>query len=112
MVYLCRSKTDQFGKGVDVVIRSTGDALCLVTAVSVYMAIRGGTTGPFFVFPDGSPLTKSKFVVIMRQTLSELGLAGEQFAGHSYQIGAVITAAQVGLEDLLIVKQRRSNSAS
>ena len=111
-VHLRQSKTDQFGKGMDVVIGSTGDPLCPVAAVSAYMAIRGGAAGPFFVFPDGTPLTKAKFVDITRQALSELGLPWDQFAGHSYRIGAATTAAQAGLEDSLIMTLGRWNSAS
>ena len=57
-VRLQHSTTEQFGNGVDVVIGSTGDKLCPVEAVSAFMENGGGVVGPFFIFPDGAPLTK------------------------------------------------------
>ena len=94
------------------VIGSTGDSLCPVAAVSTYIASRGTAAGPFFVFPNGTPLTKAKFVDITRQALEDLGLPRHQFAGHSYRIGAATTAAQMGLEDSLIMTLGRWNSAA
>ena len=111
-VHLRRSKTDQFGSGVDVVVGRTQDSLCLVAAVCAFMAQRGTSPGPFFLFPDGSPLTKARFVEIVRAALEELGLPREQFAGHSFRIGAATTAAQSGLEDSTIMMLGRWNSAA
>lgn len=111
-VHLRRSKTDQFGSGVDVVIGKTQDSLCPVAAVCAFMAQRGTSPGPFFVFPDGTPLTKPRFVEIIRAALEELGLPQEQFAGHSFRIGAATTAAQAGLEDSTIMMLGRWNSAA
>ena len=111
-VHLRRSKTDQFGNGVDVVIGKTGDALCPVPAVCAFMAERGTSPGPFFTFPDSTPLTKARFVGIVRAALEELGLPREQFAGHSFRIGAATTAAQAGLEDSMIMMLGRWNSAA
>ena len=102
-VHLHHSKADQFGNGVDVVIDSTGDSLCPVAAVSAFMAIRGGAPRPFFVFPDGTPLTKLRFVDFTRRAIKDLGLLPDQFAGHSYRIGAVTAAAQAGLENSMIM---------
>ena len=44
--------------------------------------------GPLFVFGDGRPLTRQRFV--------------GSYAGHSFRIGAVTTAAARGLEDSTI----------
>ena len=41
--------------------------------------------GPFFVFPDGTPLTKARFSESVKAALEELGLPQEQFVGHSFQ---------------------------
>ena len=111
-VHLRRSKTDQFGNGIDVVVGRTGDTLCPVTAVCAFMAQRGPSPGPFFLFPDGTPLTKARFVSIVREALRELGLPQEQFAGHSFRIGAATAAAQAGLEDSTIMMLGRWNSAA
>ena len=111
-VHLRRSKTDQFGNGVDIVIGRTGDLLCPVAAVCAFMALRGSSPGPFFMYPDGTPLTKARFVNIVRTALQELGLPQEQFAGHSFRIGAATTAAQVGLGDSMIMMLGRWNNAA
>ena len=68
-VRLCQSKTDQFGNGVEVIVGKTRDDLCPVAAVAAFMVRRGRAPGPFFVFPDGTPLTKAKFVGIMRSAV-------------------------------------------
>jgi len=46
-VHLKKSKSDQFGKGVDICIGKTD---CPVVAITQYMAIRGTKEGPFFQF--------------------------------------------------------------
>lgn len=111
-VRLRRSKTDQFGNGVEVVVGRTGDDLCPVAAVAAFMVKRGRAPGPFFVFPDGTPLTKATFVEIVRKAVGELGLPEEQFAGHSFRIGAATAAAQAGLEDSTIMTLGRWSSAA
>ena len=111
-VHLRRSKTDQFRNGIDIVIGRTGDSLCPVATVCAFMALRGSSPGPFFMFPDSTLLTKARFVNIVRTALWELGLPQEQFAGHSFQIGAATTVAQVSLEDSMIMMLGRWNSAA
>ena len=49
-IFLKRSKTDQFGRGVAVYVRATGNELCPVTALVEYVAVRRETPGPFFHF--------------------------------------------------------------
>ena len=111
-VHLKRSKCDQFGAGVDVHIGRTASPLCPVTAILAYMASRQGAAGPFFQDGLGRPLTKAVFVQKIRQALSQLGLPAEQFAGHSFRIGAATAAAQVGLEDSVIQALGRWSSAA
>ena len=106
------SKADQFGNRVDVIIGKTGDTLCPVSAICAFMAQRGTSSDPFFTFLDGTPLTKARFVGIVRAALEELGLSREQFTGHSFQIGVATTAAQAGLEDSMIMMLGRWNSAT
>lgn len=111
-IRLRRSKTDQFGNGAEVIVGKTGDSLCPVAAVAAFMASRGSCPGPFFIFGDGTALTKAKFVAITRQAIQELGLPESQFAGHSFRIGAATAAAQAGLEDSCIMMLGRWNSAA
>ncbi len=74
-----------------------------------YMVVRGNMDGPFFRFSDGKPLTKSKFTDIIREALGAVGLPQDQFAGHSFRIGA---ATKAGIEDSTIRMLGRWNSAT
>ena len=52
------SKTDPFRQGVYVYLGATGNDLCPVTAVSVYLAVRGREPSPLFRFASGTALTQ------------------------------------------------------
>jgi len=111
-IHLKRSKSDQLGKGVDVFIGKTGCILCPLAACLQYMAARGTEPGPFFLYKNGQPLTKSTFTARIRQALQAIGLPQENFAGHSFRIGAATSAAQAGIEDSVIRKMGRWSSSA
>ena len=111
-IHLKRSKCGQMGKGVDIYVGTTGDELCPVTALLAYIAKRGTTPGAFFLSEPGTPLTKGSFVAGVREGLHLMGVDERLYAGHSFRIGAATTAAQVGMEDSLIQKLGRWNSAA
>lgn len=111
-IHLKRSKTDQFGSGVDVFVGRTRSIICPVDAVTQYVAQRGSHPGCFFQFEDRSPLTKPKFVARVRQVLQAVGLPYDCFAGHSFRIGAATAAAQAGVEDSVIQLLGRWSSAA
>lgn len=98
-LFLKRSKTDQFGRGVDVYLGATGDDLCPVAAVLAYVANRGDTPGPFFRLADGTPLTKARFVAKIRGALERAGIPPTRYAGHSFRIRAATAAATAGVQD-------------
>ncbi len=107
------SKTDVFRKGVTVVLGATRDELCPVAAVLAEpRPAQGSYPGPFFVFSDGSPLTREKFVKELRSGLRLAGIQVENYAGHSFRIGAATTAANQGLSDSLIKTLGRWESAA
>ena len=85
-IHLKKSKCDQLGRGVDVFIGRTDGVLCPVTAVLSYMIARGATEGPFFLRTNGTPLTKSYFVSMVRKALQAVGLPYQDFAGHSFRM--------------------------
>ena len=87
-------------------------SLCPIVATLSYMAVRGSQPDPFFVFKDGTPLTKTIFVARVRDPLREAGLNPLHYAGHSFRIGAATVAAQVGLEDSVIRSLGRWSSAA
>ena len=87
-VFLKRSKTDQYGRGTEVFIGSTGDELCPVHAVRSYVARRGDSPGAFFCSAEGVPLSKSRFVELVRSALTRAGVPIAGYSGHSFRIGA------------------------
>ena len=101
-VFLKRSKTDQFGRGVEVFLGATGDDICPVAAIRAYANRRGAIAGPFFRCVDGSPLTKARFVDGVRRALTLAGIPSVGYFGHSFRIGAATAAARAGVQDSVI----------
>ena len=96
-IHLKRTTCDQLDRGVHVFVGHTNDPIYPVAAVLSYMVQRGTMDGPFFVQSDGTPLLKSYFVSTIREVLQAVRLPYQQFAGHSFCIGAATTAAKAGL---------------
>jgi hypothetical protein len=111
-VKLKQSKTDQLRRGVEVFMGKTGCSLCPVAAGLAYMARRGTQLGPFFKFQDNKPLTKDKFTQRIREALQAVGLPYQDFAGHSFRIGAATAAARAGIEDSTIQMMGRWSSSA
>ena len=61
-ICLRRSKTDQFAKGTYIHLGRTNDTICPVSAGLGYLAIRPQTQGPFFIFQDGTPLSRQQLI--------------------------------------------------
>ena len=59
-----------------------------------------------------APLTKPQFVAKIRLALQAIGLPYQDFAGHSFRIGAATTAAKAGFEDSMIRTLGHWNSAA
>ena len=111
-VRLKQNKTDPFRRGVSIFLGRTWADLCPVTAVLAYVAVRPAVNGPFFVFKDGSFLTRDRLVSAIRRALTAAGMDTAGFSGHSFRIGAATTAALVGLEDSTIQMLGRWESAA
>ena len=77
-----------------------------------YLRRRGTHQGPLFQWKNGSPLTRTQFVTEVRRAQSEAGLPAQNYAGHSFRIGAATTAATLGVEDSTIqtLGRRKSNA--
>ena len=97
-----QSKTDPFRKGVDLFVGRTGSDLCPVAAVLDFLQVRGMSPGPLFLFEDGRPLTRQRFVVLVRDALRKARIDQSKYCGHSFRIGAATTAAAKGMEDCII----------
>jgi len=98
---LKRSKTEPFMKGVKLVVGRTRDDLCPVTAL-LCLSQRGNAPSPLFMWEDRRPLSKTKFVEEVRQSLLAVNLPVHLYTGHSFRIGAATTAASAGIEDSTI----------
>ena len=63
------SKTDQCRRGYKVVLGSTDNCLCPVSALLSYLALRGNLPGPLFHWQNKIPLSKPKFVEHVQKAL-------------------------------------------
>lgn len=111
-IFLKKSKTDQFGKGAHIILGSTDKQVCPVSSLTSYLASRPSSPGPLFINAEGSPITKPRFVNHIRDILRTLGLPQDQFAGHSFRIGAATTAAYKGVQDSTIKTLGRWQSSA
>ena len=111
-IHLKRSKCDQFGVGSDIVVGRTEQNLCPVLALLEYIKGRGDQPGLFFITTSGDLVTKQWFVSQLRAILAAIALPQQQYAGHSFRIGAPTTAAIVGMEDSTIQALGRWHSAA
>ena len=100
--HLKQSKMDQLGQGAHIVMGRTGMDLCPVVAVLDYITIHVDQPGPFFLTLTKVPLTKQEFLTELRKVLLAVGLPAEEYAGHSFRIGAATSAALTGVEDSTI----------
>ena len=81
-VAIKQSKTDPFRGGVDLFLGRTGNDLCPVGAILIFLVARGPQSGPLFAFADGRLLTRRRFVEAVKGALTAAGI------GHSFRIGA------------------------
>ena len=101
-VRIKQSKTDPFRRGVNLYLGRTHTDLCPVTAILSYLVVRGAGPGPLFIFADGRPLTRTRFVTRVKDALAAAGFNAGSYNGHSFRIGAATTAAARGIEDSVI----------
>ena len=101
-VHLKKSKCNQFGTGSDVVVGRTDLALCPILATVDYVAKRDDRPGPFFPINMRDPVLKLWFITQLRAILAAVRLPQDQYAGHSFHVGAATTAALVSREDSTI----------
>ena len=77
-------------------------AICPVTAVICYLAVRPAGRGSLFMYSNGTPLLRQGLVSEVRQALSSVGIDASSYAGHSFHVGAATAAARVGIPDSTI----------
>jgi hypothetical protein len=105
-VFLKRSKTDVYNRGVTVFIGCSGDPeCCAYCAMSSYLKLRvtlpGGDNpdSPLFIIPGGKILLKSYMISATRLLLSLSGFNPSLYSGHSFRAGAATTAGDRNFRD-------------
>ena len=93
------TQTDQFKKGVKLVMGRTNDDLCPVTALLSYLIHRGDVPGPLFQW-DNHTLSKSKFVNDVHPALLAVNVPVHLYTGHSFCIEAATTAVAASMRKL------------
>lgn len=78
------SKTDPYRIGVDIFIGKTENSLCPVSAMLIYLTKRGQKPGPLFLFEDGMPLTRARFVPAVKSALTSVRVDQTGYSGHSF----------------------------
>ena len=97
VIHIKQSKTDPFRQGVSIYLGKMESMLCPVASLLSYLVVWGKDGGPLFRFKDGRPLTRPLLVAALKKVLSSVGFKPENYAGHSFQIGAATTAAACGV---------------
>jgi len=111
-IHIKPSKTDPFRKGIHIFMGSTGNDLCPVNAMLVYLARRGPQSGPLFLFENGRFLTWDRFVRQIKSALMAAGVSCKHYSGDSFRIGAASTAASRGIPEATIKTLGRWESSA
>ena len=98
-IHIKQSKTDPFRKGLKLSLGKTDNAVCPVSALLAYLAVRGPQPGPLFLTEHRSPLTRQHFCSALTAILADIGLSPQNFNTHSFRIGAATSAKQVNISD-------------
>lgn len=111
VVWVRKSKTDQLGRGVEVVLhRLAGCVSCPVGAVSEFLKVRQQWQGAFLVHEDGTPLSRFQFIAIFRKCLEGLQVSVGDYGSHSFRIGAATEAVRLGLPQEVVKRIGRWES--
>ena len=105
-VFLKSSKTDPFRHGCVINLFRTNLGLCPVKYIHLFHLVRQAMSAsaddPFFLMPEGQPLTRNAFISMLKGLLHCLGFNAADYAGHSFRIGAATSAAAAHVPDHLI----------
>ena len=112
IITLRQSKTDPFGSGAKLYVGRSGDAICPVSAMLAYLAVRPHIPGPLFILQDGTPLSRVTLVSHLREAITNVGLDATNFSGHNFRIGAASAAAKAGFSDSFIQSRGRWRSSA
>ena len=112
-----RSKGDQEGAGAVLAVGRTGTATCPVEAFQAWVSAAGIKAGRVFRSLNrhghlGEKLSTNAVAEIVQRRAALAGLDAQAFAGHSMRAGFATTAAMIGIEERVIMRQTRHRSAA
>lgn len=82
---------------------------CPVTALEVYLKLRGLHSGPLFLY-NGKPISRKFFVGYLKQCFTIIGLDNKHFNSHSFRIGVASYWLASGYTDIQIKQMGRWRS--
>ena len=77
----------------------TGNAICPVTVILSYLALRRDVSGPLFILQNERMLTHQIFSDNLDSLLEKLHFKKENFNTHSFRIGATTSAKAANISD-------------
>lgn len=78
---------------------SEKSAMCPVTALCEYKSIFSHTSGPFFQFIGGTPVSYAYVSAQLSAAIQFCGLDATKYKNHSFRIGAATSAASLGFSE-------------
>lgn len=88
------------------------NTICPVQALWTYFQVRKPTSGPFFTFMDGSPVSWKYFTDQLCLSFNWCSLDCNRYKGRSFRIGAATTAFSKGVPDQKIEAKGRCSSGA
>lgn len=86
----------------EIVIQTSGKALCAVQAVLDYLNLRGSRAGPLFVDQKFRAVKRGYFTLMVKKALMYLEYPPSLYNSHSFRIGGATEAMERGLSALQI----------
>src|SRR5262249_52129818 len=105
-LFVSKSKVDQVRNGRVVCLAARTDELCPVRALQEWVVVAGLRAGPLFPASLASTKCVSPQTVsrIVKRRVGAVGLAVEQFSGHSLRAGYATSAALSGHDATIIAR--------
>jgi hypothetical protein len=107
-IYLQSSKTDPFRHGAWVHLYCVTGTICPVSTLKAYFETRcklgagAKSSLPLFMLADSSPLTRSRFVTLLKGVLNRAGYIDAGLTPHSFRAGAATSASTGQVPDHII----------
>ena len=92
-LFLPASKTDQFASGAEVFLFPQTPPICPYTATAAFLSVHPSRDGPFFVFSDGTFLTRSAIAHLLSAAFPDQ----PSLNTHSFRIGGATMLMTAGV---------------